>query len=232
MHFSFEEAFAPEAFLLHAGYVLLIASMLMTHITWLRVLAICSGILEGSYYFAIGDANSLFWEGMFVLTNVGQLAILAYRNRMARFTPDERAFYEIAVPTLEPAEAHRLLRAGRWVEAPAGTVLLREGEIAPDLMFIAGGEVEIRVGDQPVGECGIGSFVGEISVSTGGPATADAIARTAVRYLAFERTLLKKLLDGAGDIGRALELAFRSGLREKLVRANQAMAAVTRPLTP
>src|SRR3954452_12262098 len=88
MHFSLAEALAPQALLLHAGYLLLITSMLMTRLTWLRVLAVGSGLLEGAYYLTIGEFNSLFCELMFVLTNVVQLAVIAYHNHMAQFTPD------------------------------------------------------------------------------------------------------------------------------------------------
>ena len=111
---------------------------------------------------------------------LGQLAIAAYRNQMARFSADERAFYEIAVPPLEPAEARRLLHAGRWIDAAPGTVLAREGEPVPDLAFLVAGEVDIVVGSQVVGQCGPGSFVGEISVSTGGPASARTRASASV----------------------------------------------------
>jgi CRP-like cAMP-binding protein len=168
---------------------------------------------------------------MFVLTNVGQLAILAYHNRQARFSPDELAFYEIVVPTLEPWQARRLLKAGRWLEAPAGTVLSHEGEVVRDLVFLVAGEVAITVGDQMVGHCGAGTFVGEISASTGGPATATSTARTPIRYLAFERVALMKMLRTSSEIGQAVELAFRHGLRDKLARTNQAMAAIVRPVT-
>jgi CRP-like cAMP-binding protein len=232
MHFSLAEATAPDALLLHAGYLLLIASMLMTRIAWLRILAIGSGFLEGSYYLLTDDLNSLFWEAMFVLTNVAQLGIIAYRNRKAHFTPEELAFYDIVVPTLERWQARRLLRIGRWLEAAPGTVLSREGEVVRNLVFLLSGEVDITVGEEKVGHCGPGCFVGEISASTGGPATATAIARTPIRYLAFERIALMKTLKASNEIGQALELAFRHGLRDKLTRANQAMAAIVRPVTP
>ena len=232
MHFGFDEALAPDALLLHAGYLLLITSMLMTRITWLRVLAIGSGLLEGTYYLVTADYNSLFWEMMFVLTNVAQLSIIAYRNRSARFSPDELAFYDNVVPTLEPWQARRLLTVGRWLEAPAGTLLSHEGEVVRDLVFLAAGHVDITVGDQTVGHCGPGSFVGEISATTGGPATATSVARTPIRYLAFERVTLMKMLKTSSDIRHAVELAFRHGLRDKLTRANQAMAAIVRPITP
>jgi CRP-like cAMP-binding protein len=232
MHFSLAEALAPEALLLHAGYLLLITSMLMTRITWLRVLAIGSGLLEGSYYLVTDDLNSLFWEMMFVLTNVAQLTILAFHNRAARFSPDELAFYENVVPGLEPWQARRLLKAGRWLEAPAGAVLSHEGEVVRDLVFLIAGDVDVTVGDQLVGHCSAGSFVGEISASTGGPATATSIARTPIRYLAFERVALMKMLKASSEIRHAIDLAFRHGLRDKLTRSNQAMAAIVRPVTP
>lgn len=233
MTLTMESAFSGGALVGHAGYVLLILSMLMTRMTWLRILAVGAGLLQAVYYgIWLADPVGSFWESLFVLTNVGQLAVIAYRNHAARFTADERAFYETAVPMLEPADARRLLHAGRWVEAAAGTVLAREGEVVPDLAFIVAGEVAVVVGGQTVGRVGAGGFIGEISMSTGGPATATAVAATPIRYLAFERGGLSKLLAGSGEIGRAVEVAFRAGLRDKLIRANAAMAAVAQPVTP
>ncbi len=222
----------------HAGYVFLILSMLMTRMLWLRALAIASGILQALYYgIWLHDPVGTFWETIFVLTNAGQIAYIAYRNRMARFSPEERAFYEIAVPTLEPAEAHSLIRAGHWRNVEPGTVLTREGEPAPELAFVVSGEVDVTVAGTKVGECGPGSFVGEISVSTDSAASATAAARTAVHCLAFDRSFVMATLEKRGEIGRALELAFRHGLRDKLLRTNAAMtnAATTnaaRPVTP
>jgi hypothetical protein len=233
MHFTLESAFSAGALVGHAGYILLILSMLMTRMTWLRIVAVGAGILQALYYGVwLNDPVGTFWETLFVLTNIGQLTLIYYRNSMARFTPDERAFYEIAVPTLEPADARRLIRAGRWVDAPPGAELAREGELVPDLAFIVAGDIDIKVGGQTVGRVGPGSFVGEISVSSGGPATATAVAKSPVRYLAFERGFLGKLLDKSDEIGRAVELAFRLGLRDKLIRTNAAMAAASGPLTP
>lgn len=200
--------------------------MLMTRIAWLRIFAIASGIIAIAYdYFWLFDPVGVFWETAFVLTNVGQLAILAYRNRIATFTPEERAFYEMALPNLEPVQMRRLLKYGRWMDAASGTVLIRQDEPVADLVFVVSGLVDIEVAGRRVGHCGPGSLIGEIGVSTGGPASATAVVAEPVRYLAFESTALRQLLDRGDDIGRAVEAAFRHSLREKLLRANEAMAA-------
>jgi CRP-like cAMP-binding protein len=215
----------------HASYVLLVASMMMTRMTWLRVLAVGSGVLS-IFYNALWvyDPLSVLWEVLFVATNLAQLALTAYRNSMARFTPEERAFYEIAVPGLAPAQVRRLLKAGRWLDGEAGTVLARQGEPVANLVFLVSGEVAITMDDHVVGSCSAGDFVGEISVSTGIPATASAIAKTPIRYLAFERRFLMQLLNRSGEIGRAVELSFRHGLREKLIRTNMAVVSAARPV--
>jgi len=232
MHLTLDSAFSPGALVGHAGYVLLVLSMMMTRMLWLRIIAIGAGVLQALYYGVwLNDPVGTFWETIFTLTNVTQLAIIAYRNRAAQFSADERAFYETAVPSLEPADARRLIAAGRWIEAEPGTVLTREGENAPVLAFIVSGEVDISVNGRKVGDCGPGSFVGEISVSSKMPASATATVRTPVRYLGFERDFVAGTLDKHGEIGLALELAFRHGLHDKLLRTNAAMSAAV-PVTP
>lgn len=205
----------------HLSYVFLIASMLMTRMVWLRILAILSGLLAIVFsvvYFY--DLVSAFWETVFVLTNVGQLAIISIRNRRTRFTPEERAFYHMVVPDLEPAEARDLLRIGTWMEIEEGDELAREGKPVSHLAYIVDGEVTITIGKQVVGRCGPNDFIGEISISTSSEATATATAATSVRYLGFERDALIKVLNEGRPIGRALEASFRRGLHQKLVRTN------------
>ena len=67
------------------------------------------------------------------------------------------------------------------------------------------------------------------------PAASDASATVTavapIRYLAFERGVLMKLLGRSSEIAQAVELSYRHGLRDKLLRANMAMAKVTRGST-
>jgi hypothetical protein len=52
--------------------------------------------------------------------------------------------------------------------------------------------------------------------------------REKVRCLAFDGAVVRREFDRGTDVGRALEAAFRQGLREKLVRTNETMAALQR----
>lgn len=214
------------ALLANLSYALLIISMLMSSMTWLRILAIGSGVAGFVYMWVVlGDRVASVWEILFIAANLFQLALTAYRDRMSRFTADEMVFRNACIPGLSPSEARRLLAVARVVEASAGTYLTRERETVPALAFILSGDVDIRLGERHIGACHYGDFIGEIGVMSGAPATASAIAVTAVRYLAFDAESLRRLFARERTIGQEIELAFRQGLREKLVRANAALAA-------
>jgi CRP-like cAMP-binding protein len=144
-------------------------------------------------------------------------------SRQPDLTRDERLFRDYVVSGLEPVLLRQLLDAGRWDHAEAGTVFIRQGETVTHMIFVAAGEVEITVDGKIVGYCDIGSLVGEIGVLTDAPATATAIAKSPVRYLAFERGKLLPLIDREPHIGRALDRTVRQGLRQKLASTNEAL---------
>lgn len=207
------------------SYVLLIGSMLMSRITYLRLLAIASGITGVIYFWVfLGDRVASVWEMLFILANLFQLALTAYRDRMSRFGPDEMIFRTTAVPGLSPSQARRLLSIADLIDAEPGATITRQAEAVPALAFILTGAVDIRVGSQIVARCGPTDFVGEIGVMNNAEATATAEVATPVRYFAFDALRLRRLIAHDKHIGHELELAFRHGLRQKLMRANTALA--------
>jgi CRP-like cAMP-binding protein len=213
------------AFFGHLSYILLIVSMLMSQLWLLRILAIASGVV-GAFYFAIvlSDPVAGFWEFLLVLANLFQLALTWWRNRVSRFSEDEMVLRASAVPGLPPSDVRRLLRACRFHHVAAGTKLTEEGMPVAALTFLIAGHVDIRVGEAVVAHCGPGQFVGEIGVASNEPATATAVAATPLRCFLFEAEEFRRLLARDRVIGQELDVAFRTGLRDKLVRANQALA--------
>lgn len=224
------ESLTDGGLLAHLSYALLILAMLMSRIVWLRLLAIASGVAGFAYLWVfLEDRVASVWEVLFIAANVYQLALTTYRDRMSRFDSDEMVFRAAVIPGLSPSDARRLLKIGRVVDVPLGTVILKENEPVPALTFILSGEVDVTIGGQRVGRCAHGDFLGEIGVMSGAPATASAVAATPVRTFAFEAAALRRLVSGDRTIGMEMDLAFRQGLREKLVRANAALAAQPAP---
>ena len=119
--FLIEQFATPGKLVGHLSYVLLVASMMMRSMKWLRIIAISAGVVSALYgYFFLLDFVTVFWEVVFVSVNLIQLLILEFENRRAKFSEDEQKFIEAVAPQVEKAHAKRLLRLVKHVEFDAG----------------------------------------------------------------------------------------------------------------
>lgn len=200
-------------------YILLVISMMMTQMVWLRSLAIASGIAGFIYStWWLHDPVGIFWETVFTLVNVVQLALIKYRNFIARFSADDLDFYTRIFPKLEPWQMRRLLKTGRWLQAAPGTELTRQGELVSHLCYLNSGRLDVLVHGQAVGVCEPKSLIGEISIANGQPATATVIAREPIHYLALERAALHRLMKADTEIAHAVESSLRRNLETTLIQ--------------
>jgi hypothetical protein len=218
------EVFASETLYRHVALFLVVVALAMPTISLVRWTALVAGIAGAILATWAGDSIGFFWWGLLVIVTLVRLAWGLGRRPGRALSGEERLFHERAVPALSRGQVRRLLDVGRWREVIAGTTLTRAGERVTELGFITRGQVDIVVDGKKVAECGPGSLIGEIGMSTGDPATATAVCATPVRYLSFEAPRLYRLLDSHVELQDAVELAIEKSLREKLHRSNLAAA--------
>jgi CRP-like cAMP-binding protein len=227
------EILAPEVLLRHVAMFLLVAAFAMPNALLLRGFALASGIVSIALAgFVVHDPVGLFWSVLLVAVLVVQIVLHLRRDHGKPLSPEERLFHEKVVPSLSPAQVRKLLAAGQWRDVAAGTVLTRQGEITPELCFLARGTVDILVDGERVAEVRPGSLIGEIGIATGDPATATAVCASPIRYLGFESGHLYSYLDRHADLQDAIELAVQRSLREKIHRQNFAAAHVAGTARP
>jgi len=216
----------PSHILTHVPYALLVLSMLMNDMGWLRAIAICAGIIRiiNRAWFEV-DSIIVFWEVIFVAVNVGQLMILWYYARRHRFEGHEQRFAASMPSGVERRTIRRLLKLGHFHHAEPGKTLTTEGAPVRELMFIAEGVVQIERGGVIVAVCGPGDFLGEMSFVTGGPATATAVVAKPLRYFAFDQAQLRTALEGDSDLRQAMDASFNRNLVGKLAKSGQGMSA-------
>ena len=66
----------------HLNYILVILSVSMSSMRWLRMFAIASGVVGVFYYgFLVSDNISATWEFIFAVVNAVQLAIVLLAGR-------------------------------------------------------------------------------------------------------------------------------------------------------
>jgi hypothetical protein len=216
----------PTYLLGHITYALLILSMLMRDIAWLRAVAIIASIVKIFYRtFYVYDPVTVAWEVVFILVNLGQLALIWWENRPPRFTAEEQYFLAVTMPGAPSRLARKLLKRGKWHDAGAAEVLTTEDMPVMALMFVSEGRVRIEKAGRLVAECGRGDFVGEMSFISGAAATATAIAIEPTRYLAFERQALAKALRKEPMLRFAMQASFNRNLIDKLDKSSDQVAA-------
>ena len=209
----------------HFTYFLLIVSMLMRRMVWLRSLAVASGLAKIVYRaFFMVDPVSVVWEAIFVAVNIGQLIILWYYERHHTFEEDQRHFVSSMPPGVERRSLKNLLELSTVREVPAGATLTTAGEAVTELIFVTKGVAVIERDGTTVAACGVGDYVGEMSFLTGRPASATAKAFKPMRVLAFDQLKLKAAMDSDAGIRRAMESSLNLNLVGKLVRANDQQA--------
>lgn len=219
---------SAEALLGHATFALLILSVLMTKMLHLRIVGIAAGLAGILYSGAVGDYVIATWFAVFVAVNAAQIAFASWKNRGFSFSADDWMFRQHIAPKLDPQLTRRLLATGHWGTAEPGFVFTQRGQMVSHLYFIAEGEVRVTVEEVEVGLCYRGSLVGEISILSGTPATATAVALTPVRYLALERAKLRELIAKERDVEHAIDLSFRKEFHDKIASANEALVDAER----
>lgn len=225
MELTLESAFSSDGALGHAAYFLLILSMVMRQMFWLRVLVIASALVAIAYAALIlTDPVSTMWETLLVVVNVLQLTLTWWMDRRTQFDARERQLKDLHFPTLVPHRMRRLLKIGHWRELPAGTQLTIAGRPVEAVSFLYHGSARVEVGGKHVGRCTSNSFVGEMTASTGEPAFADVVLEVASTVWQIDAGALRRLMTHDPQIGHALEAAFFRMIRQRLVDSNAQIA--------
>ena len=222
MELTLESAFSTGGLVGHTSYLLLVVSMLMRTMFWLRIFVIASALVAITYDAVwLKDPVGVFWETTLLIVSVVQIALLWRENRVARFTAEERVFLDTRLKGMADGEARRLMNAGTWTDLPDGEVLTVEGRPPAHLVFVAAGRVGIHVGGRRVAECGPGAFVGEMSLIDEGTASATARVEGAARVWRIPVARLEALRVSRPEQTAALDASMARDIRAKLVTLNR-----------
>jgi CRP-like cAMP-binding protein len=155
-----------------------------------------------------------------LISLVGILRIF-FLTRAIRFNAEEMALLSDKFPSLSRIAARKLFKAGEWLDAPIGTHLMREGQAHGVLVYLASGRAEIHAHGTHVGSAGPGSFLGEMTVLDGTPATADVTLADPARIFRVDADRLHQLCRRDAEFRLQLENALGREMRQKLVAANR-----------
>jgi hypothetical protein len=222
MELTLESAFSTGGLVGHTSYLLLVVSMLMRTMFWLRIFVIASALVAITYDLVwLKDPIGVFWETTLLIVSIVQIILLWRADRTARFTAEERFFLDTRLRGLTSGQARRLIDAGAWADLPDGEMLTVQGEPPAFLVFVADGRIGIHADGRRVAECGAGAFVGEMSLIDDGTASATARVEGAARVWRIPVPRLSALREARPEQTAALDAAIARDIRAKLVELNR-----------
>ena len=172
------------------------AAYLLKDILWLRMLTILSCFAGIAFnYFVPVTRSVIYWNMLFAVINIVQIAIIIRERTGINFTEEEKELHDTLFKNFAPFEFMKLMRIAKWLEAKQGEVLAVEKETLNAVMLIYNGLVGVETNGQEVVRLRDGNFIGEVSFITGGAATATVRALGPTRYVAWPKEAIRQLLN-------------------------------------
>jgi len=165
---------------------------LMTNVLWLRMVLVVGAVFYIITGLTLGLDSMVGWHVGYALINLGHIAILQYNSTAIGLSEPARTIYSSRFTALRPREFKRLLDINPPVSVTGGSVM-REGEYNRELMLITAGEVAVRKNGEEVTRLGVGDFIGEMSVLTGNPVSAEVSVVKSLEYRFWTLEDMKKL---------------------------------------
>lgn len=225
MEASIHSGLTGGALVGHIGTLMMIAGLASGRLRTIRMGAAAAGIIWfAQALFIAGDWATAALAAALAFVAGYQLVGAYTADGRARLSDEEQAFAAAMLPDLGKAQLRHLFDQGFWLTAKPGDVLTREGEAVPHLYYLASGGATVYSEMLPIARCETGSFVGEVTVLSGDPATGTVEVDAPSRLWCVPAVKLRLYTDEHNEIRRAIETAFRRTLTAKLVASNRRLA--------
>jgi hypothetical protein len=204
------------------GAMALVWAMAPHQVRDIRRICLGAGVLAVAYFAVVhGPGAGLALSVAFTLVNAGRLFELRQRARSGVMTREERELFDHVMKIEEPSQQSRLRDLMVWQDVPVGTILIKQGQVNPPLIYIASGRAEIERDLAIVSECGAGEFIGEMSHVSGEHASATVTVTQEMRMARLDRDALGQLAKSLPEVGKAVDRAFNRSLAVKVLRMNE-----------
>lgn len=208
----------------HLTFTLIALSFLVRGMFWLRLLSILSSMASIGYNFYVAETPLwlvINWNLVFIAINLFQLGRMAWEQRAAGLSPEDRALYDSHFRNLTVTEFRKLLKLARHEAAEAGTCLARAGEPLAKVLLMQQGEASVLASGCELDRIVAGDFVGEGRLIGNELASASVQLSEPSLYLSWDAEELSALCEREPALGAALRFLAAQDLSRKLSRQDQ-----------
>ncbi|MGE3841025.1 MAG: Crp/Fnr family transcriptional regulator [Vicinamibacterales bacterium] len=207
------------AYLVHIGYLFMLAAFLVRDILWLRTMLVCAQLVLVTYAVNIGVQSIAGWNLLFAGINVAWIVRILNERRTIALPAPLRRIYEMAFTPLTPGEFLRLWNLGRqeWMR---DTQIMWAGSRPEALFFLLAGSARVVRSDTFVCDLVPGQFIGEMSLITGQPANADVSVLGEAEVVWWPMADLLTLKTSEPALWSRLQSVIGHDLVDKIIRGD------------
>ena len=179
--------------LLNMGFVAMLLSLTMRDVLWLRAIMMSAQamIFTGDLFEA--RFNVAVWNVVFISVNAYRVYRILRERQPLEIPAEIEDIYHDLFSNMSRREFLHFWGSGIEREAE-NTTLIGAGTVPEHLYLVLDGSLSVRRGGGELVRLYRKSFAGEMSFLTGDPASADVVADSPVRYIAWEQEQLRNLV--------------------------------------
>ncbi len=203
----------------HIAFALIALSYLVKDILLLRFLSIVAstaGIIFNYFVPATPLWIVIYWNVAFIIVHIYHIAFILKERSSVDFSDEEKELYETVFQNFSPVEFMKFLRICIWSNAKENDLLTEQGKEVENIMLIYNGTVSVEIDKHEVAQLKDGQFIGEMSYIRGGPASANCVALTPIKYLAIPKNELTQLLQRNPTMRTVVHTVLSTDLAKKL----------------
>lgn len=204
----------------HLANFLFAAAYLVKDILWLRLISMlaCFIMIFFNYYTPEEPLwVAIFWNFAFIAVNAIRSMMLLVEKQQAKFSDVEKEMYDTIFSNLSPVEFAKILRLGYWKYFKPESTLIKQGERPNSLILLYNGSAAVsNDDDNRIIELRDGAFIGEMSMVSGGFASATVTANTRIKAYCWSLEQLDKLFRFNPNMKSAFQTVIASDMARKL----------------
>ncbi len=174
----------------HIGYIFTFLAISIKDVLWLRIVLAVAQTLLGIYQWMEGRIDIVIWNSVFTIINCYHIYRIIDERRPIKIPYEVKDIYEKIFNNFTTKEFINFWNLGEYKEIKDSQIIL-EGEKLDHLILILSGKAIVKKDEQSINTLERGKFVGEMSLITNEPASADIFSNDELKYIMWNQSQLK-----------------------------------------
>ncbi|MEM7285044.1 MAG: cyclic nucleotide-binding domain-containing protein [Actinomycetota bacterium] len=205
--------------LINLAYVIYVASALVRSLVPLRLTLLAASCAFIAYGIAGDEPSVVLWNVAFGVFSIWELIRIRREQRPVLMEEDQRAAYDAVFHQLSEQDFDRLWRSSTHERHGQEVTLTHQGIEVHDLMLVTGGTATVHIDGRMVATIGRHMFVGEMTLVSGGPASATVITNQGTEIRRWSHGALDGIQEAKPELATRLWQILSRDLSLKMNRA-------------